>query len=179
MWRCIVLVCSSEQFDGLEMKALQSFEMMGTAHSLMSQHHILEDLNLQCVFHCASLYISTSLFIFFWKFQYFFIPSLNVSRMLKLSCHIYFGVVRFEVPTAVSLGIQVFWHLMRCCWISVSWYSNGTLPSAWTHQTLKLEALHHFEMPGNTNLVTLCHIPDSLNLLHLNYSQMLSKSLIY
>jgi len=171
-------VCSSEQCDGLETKAVQSFEMVGTAHSLTSQRRILKDLNLQFIFQCASLYISTSLLI--WKFHSFVcIPSLNISRMLKLNCRIYFGVVRFEVPTAVSLRIQVFWHLMRCCLISVSCHFNGTLPSAWTHQTLKLQALHYFEMPGDTNPVTLCHIPDSLNPLPLNYSQMLSKFLIY
>lgn len=172
MWRCIVFVRISGQFDGLEMKALQSLEMMGTAHSLMSQHHILQDLNLLCFVHCASLYIYTSLLVVVNSTSFFYTISSHL-RMLKLSC-IYFGV-----PTAVSLRIQVYGHLMLCCWISVSGCFDGTLPFAWTHQTLKLQALLYFEMPRSTNLVTLCHIPDSLNPLHLNYSQMLSRSLIY
>jgi len=178
VWHCIVLVCSSEQFDGLEMKALQSLEEMGTAHSLMSQRYILEDLNLQFIFHCASLYISTSLF-FGNSTSLFLCHLLTSSRMLKLNWRIYFGVAGFEVPTAVSLRIQFFWHLMWCCWISLSWCFNRTLPSAWTHKTLNLQPLHYFEMSGNTNPVTLCYIPDSLNPLHMNYSQMLSISLIY
>ena len=70
--------------------------------------------------------------------------------MLKLNCHIYFRFVTFEVPTAVSLRIQVFWHLKWCCWISVAWCFKGTLPSSWTHQTLRLQVLHYFEMPGST-----------------------------
>jgi len=87
------LVHSSEQFDGLEMKALQSLEMMGTAHSLMLQHHILEDLNLQCFIRCANLYIPTGLFFgnFTSLFLYHLFTSSNVKIVLSYllwSCEI-------------------------------------------------------------------------------------------
>ena len=133
---------------------------MGTARSLMSQHHILEDLNLQC-FYSLCKFVYFHLFFFFLveiPLVCFYTPSSHL-WILKLNCRIYFGVGGFEVPTAVSLRIWVFWHLMRCCWVNVTWCFNRTLPFAWTHQTLKLQALNYFEMPGKTNPVLYCSHP--------------------
>ena len=54
---------------------------------------------------------------------------------------------RFEVFTAVSFGIQVFWNAVLFHWVSGS------------PQPLKMKKLGSFKAPENTNPVTKHHIP--------------------
>jgi hypothetical protein len=64
------------------------------------------------------------------------------------------------VWTVIFLSIQVFWHVMHCCWVSCSqlFKRMWCMPPLRVKESKKKMALCSLRMPG-----THCHIPKGLN----------------